>query len=95
MQSRAQVQRHPVPLLLGSETQSLEAAHRQGCISLWRKKQTNSGGQCLTKQFELRPVVRHLSCRGLVPGGQCPKAQIVFCIFFEEPEGMKVRLAGF
>lgn len=39
MHSRAQVQRHPVPLLIGGETQSLEAADRQGCVSLWRKKQ--------------------------------------------------------
>lgn len=38
MHSRTQVQRHPVPLLLGSETQSLEAADRQGCVSLGCKK---------------------------------------------------------
>lgn len=42
MHSRAQVQRQPVPLLLGSETQSLEAADRQGCVSLWRKKKNSS-----------------------------------------------------
>lgn len=32
------------------------------------------------------PVVRHLSCRGLIPCGQCPEGQVIFSVFLKEPE---------
>ena len=32
------------------------------------------------------PVVCNLSCRGLIPCGQCPEGQVIFGVFLKKPE---------